>query len=242
MVSLIILILIGIVFFWSLIAKSVYDSVTQMNRIERLTLTKDEPPEDDTNRWAVENKFYYLGEFLLQAGNARTLVAVWRHYHDPTFFSACFAQGLQPHASNESKVLTQELAFDFTTCLENDYSLTTGSTASANLFPSKQGSYKQTFTISDLEELFRRHQEGVGYLKTVGGARFCTLNKPVEQYILDALHSSTDYVRSLFLWPLRGAYWYFIRRKLWHGLSIQQQHEKRMIKLPNEIRVFQLQP
>jgi len=48
-------------------------------------------------------------------------------------------------------------------------------------------------------------------------------------------YQQIDYIRGISLWPFRGAYWYFIRKQLWHNKSIKNQHEKGMIKLPNQL-------
>jgi hypothetical protein len=60
-------------------------------------------------------------------------------------------------------------------------------------------------------------------------------DKEFEQAFTRAIREQVKYIKMLPLWPLRGPCWYFIRRYLWHNKSIEEQHRKGMIKLPNEL-------
>ncbi|MHC4524604.1 MAG: hypothetical protein ACYSU8_03580 [Planctomycetota bacterium] len=224
-----------------LIATVVYKNIIEMSKIDHLPeIENDNILESEINQWAASHGFHYMNTFLMQITNTRTFVAVWQHPHDPTFFAAYICQGTGGNSSDQSNVVTQKTVFDFITYFDKGYSLTTGSTSDGNLFPLQQNIYHQTLDFADWDDHYQKHTQAVTYLKNIGGIRLDVLTKPVDQYILEAVHSCTKHVRSLFLWPLRGAYWYFIRRRLWHNLTIQQQHEKGKIKLPNEIDQFQI--
>ena len=93
----------------------------------------------------------------------------------------------------------------------------------------------QSFSGISLDEQLARHIEMQEYLSSAGGARLSQLVKPFEEIFIESIDKQVEFVRSIPLWPLRGAYWFFIRRRLWHNKSVLQQHQRGMIKLPNEL-------
>jgi len=105
----------------------------------------------------------------------------------------------------------------------------------SNLFPKPPGSYVQTFSNLSLDDRWYKHIEMENYLLDEGQAQLVEVDKPFEKCIVDATRRQMKFIRSLPLWPLRGTYWYFVRRRFWHNKLIKEQHEKGMIKLPNEL-------
>lgn len=225
---------VGAAVFCGFISYAVYKSILEMSRIDHLpTVENEKIKTTELYRWAESQGYLYLDTFLLQISGVRTFLAVWQHPHDPTYFAAYITQALNKNAQ-PSKSVKQQMTFDFVTYFTGDSSLTTGSSAAGNLIPLRPGLYRQTLDYSSLTELQQKHTDAVTYLQRLGGMQLGTLSQPAVDYITDALRSCTDYVRSLPLWPLQGVYWYFIRKHLWHNRTIQQQHEKRKISLPNE--------
>lgn len=238
MFSLTFAILVGVSVFVGLISKALYDNVMEMRRINHLQPIENKTvTESKLNQWAIAHDFVHIGDFFMHLTNVQSHITVWRHCYEPTFMAAYLTQAIKPKSTGQSKPITQKTAFDFVTYFEMGHTLTTGSTLDASLFPLKEGRYQQTFNFIDMDDLLQKHAQAVVYLKNYGQARLGVIDKPVEDYILEALHSSMEYVWSLPLWPVRGVYWYFIRRHLWHNLTIQRQHEKGKIRLPNEITV-----
>ncbi|MHC4551221.1 MAG: hypothetical protein ACYSUT_00430 [Planctomycetota bacterium] len=228
-------VIVGVVAVWGFISFAVYKSITEMSLFDHLPTVENEKIKDSQlYQWTDSRGYNYLDTYLMEISGVRTFLAVWQHPHDPTFFAAYITQAVNSK-SQPSKNVKQEMAFDFVTYFTGSFSLTTGSTSSGNLMPLKEGLYRQTLNYGNLDELQEKHNEAVTYLKSFGGVQPGTLSLPAIDYIVDALRNSTEYIRSLSLWPLRGPYWYFIRKHLWHNLTIQQQHEKRKIKLPNEL-------
>ena len=87
----------------------------------------------------------------------------------------------------------------------------------------------------NFDERWHKHVEMENYLMDEGQAQLVEMDKPFEEFFIDEIHKHVKHIRSIPLWPLHGTYWFVIRRVLWHDKSIKQQHEKGMIKLPNEI-------
>jgi hypothetical protein len=74
------------------------------------------------------------------------------------------------------------------------------------------------------------------YLIEEGGAGLARMDVSLMDALSDAMRKQTAYVRSLWFWPLRGLYWFLIRRHLWHNRSIKTLREMGRIRLPNELR------
>ena len=172
-----------------------------------------------SHQWAQDNGFAFVGWFVMPGQPA--LIAAWQHADQPTFFCQYFVRG--------------QTTCDFATELAEEVSLTTGSTKDGQLFPCPPGHYKQTFTGLGLDQQWARHAEGVKYLADVGRARPASLDEPFEEVFVDAVRKEMAFIRGIPLWPLRAPYWYFVRRHLWHNRSIQSQHDKLAVALPNEL-------
>lgn len=172
------------------------------------------------DHWAEANGFDYLGGYLFH-GPVTAFVGAWQHRDQPTFFC------VYCHPGREE--------FDLVTIYSDTLGLTTGSTKDGQLMPRQATSYAQTFSGLDLDTMWVRHTEAQQYLETNARLTRHPWTKPFEATLVDAIHQQTDYVRSLLFWPLRGTYWYFVRRSRWHNRSIESQHQARMIRLPNEV-------
>jgi len=190
--------------------------------LEPLTLEQgrsDEPIEGTaySHEWAKSNDFTFIGYFVLQGA----LIAAWKHSDQSTFFCQYIVQDI--------------CSYDFATEFENHISLTTGSGLETQLFPPQPKHYKQSFSNITLDEQWKRHVEMKNYLIEVGQAKLTRIDRPFNEIFTESIRKQMKFIRSLWLWRFRGAYWFFVRRHLWHNKSIKTQHEKGMIKLPNEL-------
>lgn len=213
----------------------IYSSMTELGRLQELPPLGDEEREADADQWASQNGFRFDGNFYMPLSATETFISLWRHSQDPGFFCDYLSRPRRPK-NNDKPDAAAKRVFDLVTVFENDRGLTTSNTKDGQLLPPAPGNYKQTFSTDDLDDLYQRHQQAVEYLVNTGGAGLGACDKPAEQVLLDSIRETTQYIRSLPLWPIRGIYWYLVRQKLRHNLSIQQQHEKGKIKLPNELR------
>jgi len=191
-----------------------------------LVPSSDAEPPADADQWARSNNFEFVGNFTMKFGSMDALISTWRQSDRPTFFCQYVIR------SGDRAV---KRAYDLVTEFAFDISLTTADTRDGFSFPRPPGSYLQSFSNMGFDDRWYEHIEMENYLIDNGHAQLVQHDKPFEKCIVDAIRKQMNYVRSLTLWPLRAAYWYFIRRRLWYNKSIKTQHENRMIKLPNEL-------
>ena len=131
-----------------------------------------------------------------------------------------------------------QTSFDFVTMFDNEIMLTTNDKSDSQMLPAAPCHYLQSFSLASLDEQWNRHLQTENYLMDVGGALLVQNDRPFEDCFIDAIKKQIAFVRSLSLWPLRGTYWFFIRRKRLHNLSIQAQHDSGWVMLPNEMPGF----
>jgi len=127
---------------------------------------------------------------------------------------------------------------DIITEFANGIYLTTVDSKAAQFHPGPPKAYKQTFSKINLDEQWCRHLEMENFLMDVGGVELVYTEIQFEKHFIDENQKSVRFIRSIPYWYLFGAYWYFIRRNLWHNKSIKTQYEKGMIKLPQKEHGF----
>ncbi|MGD9109327.1 MAG: hypothetical protein PVG93_00170 [Phycisphaerales bacterium] len=199
-----------------------YINLVALSKAELQRLESAVPGQE--NEWAQANEFEYVGSYRMLAGGTNAEIWVWRRMDRPTFFCRYLVR-----AGTMSQI-----AHDLVTEFADGISITTASTKDGNSIPHSPGAYSQSFSGTDFDERWQKHIEAENYLMDNGGARLEANDTPFEQAFVEAIRRQANYVRTLPLWPLRGTYWHFVRRYLLHNKSIQTQHEKGMIKLPNE--------
>jgi hypothetical protein len=217
-------ILVFVTFIYLKISSVTFKNVKDLGKASLSRSPVIEPPSDE-NQWAEDNDFYFIGNFTMKTASINSSVSAWQHRDRPTFFCKYVVK---------VKDIVQQ-ASDFITKFANDISLTTASTSDANSFPGHLEAYLQTFSKLSLDERWYRHVEMENYLIDTGGAGLIQMDVSFEKEFSDASQKRINYICSIPLWPFRGAYWYFVRRHLWHNKSIKTQHEKGMIKLPNQL-------
>jgi hypothetical protein len=215
----------------------IYVAVTLSTYINILTTTKvtlvpssDSQPPQDANKWAANNEFKFLGNYSTKNGIMPCLISVWQRPDRPTFFC-------QYAFRSQTKL---KIAYDLVTIFANDIGLTTCSTMDGGSLPSSPGSYKQNFSNMSFDQRWNQHIEMENYLMDMGQAQLIKEDRPFEQIFTEAIRKQMKFIRSIPFWPLRGVYWHFIRRRIWRNKSIETQHERGMIKLPNELPITEL--
>lgn len=232
------LIILGLVgFIYLLITVQQFVIVLFLGKTSLVPFTSQEHKSDwrirrisPLHEWAEHNDFTFVGCYLVKVGILKNFMAVWQRTDRPTFFCHYLMQG-----QNRVKGVS-----DLVTVFANDISLTTANSRDAQLSPKPPGSYHQTFSNTNLDKQWYRHIEMENYLMDVGQAQLVQQDKPFENIFLDAIRKEVKFIRSLWLWPFRGAYWFFIRKHLWHNRSIKELRQKDMIKLPNELSKAEL--
>jgi hypothetical protein len=87
---------------------------------------------------------------------------------------------------------------------------------------------------TDLDELWRSHQEGTHFVLRWAGVELRPLEKDLLTEIAESVQDQMAHIRSLPLWYLRGGWWYFVRRRRLHNVPIEDQHRRGWIKMPGE--------
>lgn len=187
--------------------------------------TQEAETPTEAGQWAQSNHFEFVGQFNTSIGSQKGSVAAWRHTERPSFFCEYIIIG--PNAE-------MHRAFDLETIFGFNVELNTASTADGHLQPKPGGSYVQSFSEMSFDDRWGEHIKSENYLMDVGGAELVQEEIPFEDHFIESTREQVEYVRSLRFWPFRWAYWYFVRRRLWHNRSIEMQHKKGMIKMPNE--------
>jgi hypothetical protein len=177
------------------------------------------------NTWAANNGFEFEGCYKVQMGQSVASMAVWRSSDRPTVL--CFYI--------ISVGTKQSTATDMVTDFADQISLTSNNNKAAQFSPWRPGRYQQTFSPVTLDELWAKHIEAENYLMDTGGSQLVQKEFNLEKEFFDSCRRQNAYIRSIPFWYLKGAYWYFIRKNIWHNKSVRQQHEKKMVKLPNEL-------
>ncbi len=224
------LIVLSIAIFAALVVPAIltFVSVQGLSDPKLIPLSSEEQINDINSQWARENDFAFVGNFSMKVGISEASMTIWRRSDRPTFFCRYIVQA-------GTKTQT---SFDFVTMFENDIMLTTNNKADSQMLPPAPGHYLQSFSAVSLYGQWNQHLQMENYLMDVGGALLVQNDRPFEDCFVDTIRKQVEFVRSLSLWPLRGTYWFFIRRKMRHNLSIQAQHDKSLITLPNELPGF----
>ena len=100
-------------------------------------------------------------------------------------------------------------AHDLVTFLDGARSLTTTDNKGGMFFPRKPGAFLQGFKV-DLDELHRRHEEGVHFLETKQ-MRQIPLGVPLQEAIVRGLREERAHVRTIPYYPVKGIGWFFTR-------------------------------
>lgn len=185
----------------------------------------DEDEPEHLRQWAADNDFNFIGNFTMKIGSSNALISVWRHSERPTFLCQYLVRSGR----------TVNKALDMVTLFDSDIMLTTASKSDGQLLPIPAGSYYQTFSNISPDDQWNKHVEMENFLMDDGGARLVQLDVTFEESFISAIRRQMQHIRSILLWPCRAPYWYFVRRNLRHNKSIRLQHQKGMIKLPNEL-------
>jgi hypothetical protein len=210
-----VLCIVGVMWVSIIFTSFVQELSMRQSKLKRLD---DNEPSGEAPAWAVANGFEFVGNFRL----GPVYIAGWEHTKRPSFFC-------------EYRIQRKEF-FDMVTTFADDMSLTTGSTKDGQLNPKPPGDYFQTFSNLSLGQLWEKHVEGENYLVGKGGVKLPEIMLLFEDEITGALCKELEYHKSIPLYHFRVPFWFFFRRRRWHNKSIQAQHERGMIRLPNEMK------
>jgi len=113
---------------------------------------------------------------------------------------------------------------EFITEFSDDYSLTTTMTKAAFVFPRAYGSFMQSFPKASIQQLWDQHQRGEQFITS----DLSVAVKPCRFSFADAfpagLLRQMACIRSVPLWPIRGIYWFALKRFLMQNRPIWTQN------------------
>jgi len=169
--------------------------------------------------WAERGGFQFAGYF--RTPGMPTVLAAWKRPEEPTYL--CWYK-------TQAKTVC-----DLVTLFRDDVGLTTNDSKDAHVMPSPPGMYFQSFPGTDFDDRFRRHTSAKEFLVSGGAAALRDAGQPFQGVFCNAIRKQMAYVRGLWLWPLRALWGFYVRRHLLANLSLQQQHERKSIRLPGEL-------
>jgi hypothetical protein len=163
--------------------------------------------------WLATHDFEPQGVFQAkgQAGNPHFVV--WRRTAERTYLCIYVFLDIRPRI--ETDLIT---IFEFG-------ELTTGTTKDCIAVPGSTEYWGQSFSVSNVAELWKHHQESLDYLAVRMGRWPSTQDVGFREDLVHSLRGQTAAIRSVPLWFLRLPYWYFVRRFRLHGKSIREQLE-----------------
>ena len=132
--------------------------------------------------------------------------------------------------ANNNTVRTKEI----TTVFNDGVGLDTSDKKDAHFYPKSFGKYVQSFDGDGIERQWARHIEAENYLMDTGGCELIEQDFLFEAAFNEEVDNQVAHIKSLPMWYLKGAYWYYIRRRLWANKTVEKQHKKGMVQLPNE--------
>ncbi len=183
----------------------------------------------EMDEWARSAGFALAGYFRTgKVVNTTSFLAIWQQRNTPTFFTVTYT------VAGAGLSTVTNWCIEFTTSFNRDGALDTSTTRASHFFPPRPGVYRQSFSNLDAAQLWTRHQEALRHLAAESTIQMSPPTERIQTLVEQSVARQAGYVRSLPLWFLRGPYWYLVRRYRFHGISIEEQHRRGMIRLPHE--------
>lgn len=168
----------------------------------------------DRHRWAVDHGFApdLVADFRGALGGQIIVIGVWRNLARKTYLITC---------KTPKKVYCELI-----TILDRGAALTTSNTRLSVSLPSGPERFIQAFDGANLDDLLRRHQEGLAHLSHTRHFEAVNRSETTDILILDLIRHYVAYIQALPFWQLRGAWWYWGRRNLLNNKSIAERYPR----------------
>jgi hypothetical protein len=122
-----------------------------------------------------------------------------------------------------------KFACDLVTRLQDNMTLTTTVGGETGMFPQTPGDYKESVLVTNPDDLDAAHSKSLSILAKMRGVRVCDIPPSFEDALLRNARDKMTYVKSLPFWPVRGVYWYFVKRQQMRNKTIEEQIQQGMI-------------
>ncbi len=221
-IPIIALVVIGMAMFS--IASSVYEMVGKMSVLPEVQRRDDLPSEiiaalpRDVAAFLESKGFRFAGGY----GFHTLRIGIWE----------------QPSQSAPRRLFSFSLSglgwtSEFITKFSDNDSLTTTRTRAAFMFPRPFGSFLQSFPKASIEQLWDHHERGEQHL-------ISALSIPLKECRLSfvegfpiGIQRQMSCIKSYPLWPIRGIYWFLLKRFLMLNRPIWTQNVRRLYKKVN---------
>ncbi len=207
-----------------LVGHALVASVNEMSNPETMfgpfTDVEDDKLLDDaknkTHSWATYHGFDedIAADFTSQLSKKTIKVSTWRNSEKCLIVCLYVSE----------KGVHYDLVSEFT----GKRGLTTSSSAYGAVLPSVPKNFLQYFPGMTLNELWQRHTEAEEYIKNKYSIVLERFGDDTLSEFKDAIVEQMKYIKSLFLWQLRGPYWYFfwyfLRKKFMLNRKVSERY------------------
>jgi hypothetical protein len=199
--------------FFGVIAFNVHMSVLLMGKTPDLIPAPELAPE-------IINKMPPgIAEFLKVEGFGspefyrfnQVILCLWLRESAPPVHRFCFAR------------TATTTTFELEAQISERASLTTTRSGVAFMFPRQFGEFTQSFPGADVVRLWKLHLEGTEFLISHSIVSVGPCREAFPASHRRSVVEQLTHVRSLPLWPVRGIYWYLVKRFLMRNRPIWKQ-------------------
>ncbi|BBO30706.1 hypothetical protein PLANPX_0318 [Lacipirellula parvula] len=162
-------------------------------------------------QWLRDSGFSPLGAYHLGDATGRSSV-VWKRTGERTYLSVVLNGG-------------EFSSLEFFSAFESG-GLSTGSRI-LQVLPVAPGRWVQSFSLNDPREVWKRHLQGLEYLRNASGKEPSVSEVTILDEFQSILDDSFRYITSLRFWYLRTAYWPIVRPCWQHGKTVSEQAARR---------------
>ncbi len=120
--------------------------------------------------------------------------------------------------------------YEFITEFSDDHSLTTTKTRAAFMFPRPFGSFLQSFPNASIEQLWDLHLRGEQHIISVLSIPVKKCHVPYLEGFAPAIRRQMRCIKSFPLWPVRGIYWFLVKRFLMLNRPIWTQNVAKLYR------------
>lgn len=210
-----ILIIVGGLFavIFIVICKAVIAGIKEMQAPDTMFV---EPPEkiddtsdtrlkhffDETNTWAKYHgfKFTSFRDFLSKASSKIINIVFWLNEDKTCILAMYYVEG--------------KIHYDFVSKFENNRGLTTSSTKDGAMLPTLPEDFAQYFPGLTLNETWEHHLEAEQFIEKKLEYSKVPFNEDIISEVKESIRKQAEFIKSLFLWQLRGPYWFFVRKNI----------------------------
>ncbi len=155
--------------------------------------------------WLEGHGFEWVGAFRLLLPNVNTRFAAWKQRGDHTYICVYRTKG-----DNIPGLTTVDIVSIF----GKRYGLTTTGSTDGPLLPIGPGCYKQMFDTKNIRRLWELHTDAEAVVAPTDLSTIDPLEyQDFETIIAVAMKDELAFLRSLWFWPFRMPWWYFVNRK-----------------------------